>query len=346
MRSDTEPAVTAEPLLHMAVDFYRWRTVQFALELDLFTQLTGVPHTEAQVRDRFGLADRGARDFLDALVAVGLLDRDGETYEATSLASEFLDRGTPSYLGRFLAIADARWAEVGPALRTGEPQNGAQAGASMFTEQHRDIAAWTAYYGGMDALNGPNGAALAHAFDWSTVRDVVDAGGARGNVALHLVRANPHLAATVFDLPAVREVFEAHMAAHGVTDEVRFRPGNFFQDRLPATDAVVFGHVLHDWGVAERKVLARKAYEALRPGGVALVYDTMIDDDRRDATSLLVSLNMMICTPRGSEYTTAECGSWFTDAGFDRIETRFLTSDDTLLVAYKAGGASAQEGVG
>ena len=96
------------------------------------------------------------------------------------------------------------------------------------------------------------------------------------------------------------------------------------------------GSPVHDWGVAERKVLARKAYEAVRPGGVALVYDTMIDDDRRDATSLLVSLNMMICTPGGSEYTTAECGSWFTGAGFDRIETRRLTADDTLLIAHKA----------
>jgi 8-O-methyltransferase len=309
----------------------------FAIELDLFTVLGTNPATEPEARERFRLSERGTQDFLDALVAVGLLDRTGGVYRSAPLAREFLDSSKPSYLGRFLYAADARWTRVGTGLRTGDPQNGARPGASMFTQQHQDQAAWRAYYGGMDALNGPSGAALAHAFDWSSVKRVTDVGGARGNVAAQLVRAHPHLQAQVFDLPSVQALFDEHMANLGLTRQVTFQPGNFFTDPLPASDVLVFGHVLHDWAVGERRMLAGKAYEAVAPGGAVLIYDTMIDENRRqNANTLLVSLNMMLCTPGGGEYTPAEGGRWFTEAGFSPVETRLLTNDDTLLIARKA----------
>ncbi|HEY4019968.1 MAG TPA: methyltransferase [Pseudonocardiaceae bacterium] len=330
-------ATTAQPLLQMAADFYRWRTVLFAIELDLFTVLGAAPATENEVRERFGLDERGTGHFLDALVAVDLLTREGDRYTTTALSAEFMDSGKASYLGRFLNLADDRWARVGDGLRTGEPQNGTRNVSSMFTEQHRDLAAWRAYYGGMDALNGPSGVALAHAFDWSSVKRVTDIGGARGNLSANLVKEHPHLQATVFDLPPVREVFTEHITELGLTDQVKFRGGDFFNDPLPESDVVVFGHVLHDWGVPERKVLARKAFEAVAPGGYALVYDTMINGDRPDnANPLVVSINMMLCTPGGSEYTPEEGARWFTDAGFATVTWTPLINDDTLLIARRA----------
>ncbi|WP_414170144.1 methyltransferase [Streptoverticillium reticulum] len=337
MRDGIDASVTAEPLLQMAADFYRWRTVLFAIELDLFTVLGAEPATEPAVRQRFGLDERGTRHFLDALVSSGLLDRTDGRYAPTPLAARFLDSRTASHLGRFLGQADARWARIGEGLRSGAPQNGARATSGLFTGQHRDQAAWRAYYGGMDALNGPSGAALAQVFDWSSVKRVTDVGGARGNVCAELVRAHPHLQATVFDLPPVQAVFDEHMVELGLEGRVGFRAGDFFTDPLPASDAVVFGHVLHDWGVEERRILARKAFQALEPGGVALVYDTMIDAELRSRpNSLLISLNMMLCTPGGSEYTPAEGGTWFTEAGFDTVESVPLVNDDVLLIARRS----------
>lgn len=337
MAKDMGTQTTAEPLLQMAAGFYKWRTVLSAIELDLFTSLRDTPATEPVVRARFGLDGRGTQDFLDALVSLGLLDRQDGVYHPTRIAEEFLDSNKPSYLGRFLKLADDRWARISEGLRTGEPQNGARTGSSMFTHQHRDQAAWRRYYGGMDALNGPSGAALAHAFDWSTVKRIIDVGGARGNVSAHLVKVHPHLAATVFDLPPVEAVFTEHMAELGLTGRITFQAGNFFTDPLPETDVVVLGHVLHDWAVAERRVLARKAFEAVAPGGYVLAYDTMIDEERRaNSNQLMISLNMMLCTPGGSEYTPADGAKWFTDAGFTSVECTPLTGDDTLLIARKA----------
>ncbi|GHF65406.1 O-methyltransferase [Streptomyces mashuensis] len=329
--------VTAEPLLRMAADFYKWRTVLFAVELDLFTGLRDTPLTWEEVRDRFGVADRGARDFLDALVAVGLLEREAGRYRPAPLAARFLTSDDGAYLGRFLEQADARWARLGEGLLTGKPQNGASGEAGMFARQHRGIEAWRAYYGGMDALNGPSGAALAGAFDWASVKRVTDVGGARGNVLAQLVRAHPHLEATVFDLPPVADVFAEHMAALGMTGRIGFHAGDFFRDPLPPSDVVVFGHVLHDWDPGQRRRLAAAAFEALPPGGWALVYDTMVDEERREkAAPLLVSLNMMLCTPGGGEYTPAEGAEWFREAGFAEVEHRPLAGDDTLLIARRA----------
>jgi len=336
MANGRDADITAQPLLDMAADFYRWRTVLYAIELDLFTALGASPATEFEVRQRFGLAERGTRDFLDALVSVGLLDRAEERYRPSPLAAEFLDSDKASFLGRFLGLADDRWSRFGAGLRSGEAQNGARAGSSMFTRQHRDHAAWRAYYGGMDALNGPSGAALARAFDWSEVKRVVDVGGARGNVSAHLVRAHPHLQAKVFDLPPVEPVFSEHIRELGLAGQVSFQPGDFFTDALPESDVVVFGHVLHDWGVAERRILARRAFEAVVPGGYALVYDTMIDEERRERSNpLVVSLNMMLCTPGGSEYTPSEGAAWFIEAGFVHVRSVPLIGDDTLLIARK-----------
>ncbi|MFC5723496.1 methyltransferase [Streptomyces gamaensis] len=329
--------VTAGPLLQMAAEFYKWRTVLFAVELDLFTGLLDEALGREEIRDRFGISERAVGDFLDALVAVGLLEREaGGAYRSAPLAARFLDSGQPAYLGRFLEQADERWGRLGEGLISGEPQNGARAGAGMFVRQHRSTREWRAYYGGMDALNGPSGAALVDAFDWGSVKRVTDAGGARGNLLARLVRAHPHLEATVFDLPAVRGVFDEHMAERELTGRVAFRGGDFFRDPLPESDVVVFGHVLHDWGVEERKRLARRAFEALSPGGYALVYDTMIDEGRRAAANpLLISLNMMLCTPGGGEYTAREGARWFLDAGFAEVTHRHLVADDTLLIARR-----------
>jgi hypothetical protein len=189
---------------------------------------------------------------------------------------------------------------------------------------------------GMDYLNAPVGPHLAKSFDWSRVESFVDVGGARGNIAATLVREYPHLTGGVFDLAPVRAVFDEHVAALDLAGRLTFHPGNVFDDDLPAADVLLFGHVLHDWGVAERRALIGRAFAALPPGGQVLIYDPMIDDDRRTkASSLLVSLNMLLATPGGSEYTAADCGAWLREAGFADVDSSPLNDHDTLVVARK-----------
>ena len=126
------------------------------------------------------------------------------------------------------------------------------------------------------------------------------------------------------------------MASAGLTDRLRFYPGDFFTDALPTADVLVMGHILHDWSLDEKLMLLRKAYEALPPGGALIVYESIIDDDRRANTfGLLMSLNMLIETQDGFDYTGADCQSWMTDIGFQDTYVQPLAGPDSMVVGIK-----------
>jgi hypothetical protein len=336
--SETTPAaeVSAEPLWRLGTAFFARKVILIAAEMGLFTALADGPLTETELRERLDLHPRASRDFFDTLVALGMLDRDGSGYGNTPTAGHFLDQRQPSYVGAFLTMADARWDRLPEALRSGEPLNRWGAGAGMFTEQYRTTPAWRNFTAGMDYLNGLIGPALARTYDWSDVVDVVDVGGARGNLIAAILRDHPAVKAAVYDLPGVEPVFAEHMASLGLDDRVTFHAGNFFEDPMPSAGVLIFSHVLHDWGVEERRQLVGKAFEALPPGGALLVIDPMIDDDRRGTeTALLTSLNMLMVTPHGSEYTASECREWLREAGFAEVRSFALGTHNTLLEARK-----------
>jgi hypothetical protein len=127
------------------------------------------------------------------------------------------------------------------------------------------------------------------------------------------------------------------MAEMSLANRARFQPGNFFDEALPAAEVLVMGHILHDWGLPEKMMLLRKAHDALPPGGVLIVYDAMIDDDRRrNAFGLLMSLNMLIETPAGFDYTGADCVGWALEAGFAEARVQHLVGPHSMMVARKA----------
>ena len=96
------------------------------------------------------------------------------------------------------------------------------------------------------------------------------------------------------------------------------------------------GRILHDWDLEEKKTLLAKAYEALPGGGALIVYDTIIDDERRENTfGLLMSLNMLIETPGGFDYTGADCASWMREAGFRETRVEHLVGPDSMVVGIK-----------
>jgi hypothetical protein len=164
----------------------------------------------------------------------------------------------------------------------------------------------------------------------------MDLGSAQGMVPATLAAAHPYLTGIGFDLPVVKPVFEEFIAQRGVADRVRFHGGNFFEDALPQVDVIVMGHILHDWDLAEKKTLLRKAFAALPEGGAVIAYDAIIDDDRREnAFGLLMSLNMLIETSGGFDYTGADCQAWMREAGFSRTRVEPLAGPDSMVVGFK-----------
>jgi SAM-dependent methyltransferase len=335
------PEVTPEAILQLGLGFWASKTLLSAVELGLFSALADAGPMDAEaLRERLGLDPRSARDFFDALVALGMLARDDGSYANTPATELFLDRAKPSYVGGLLEMANARlygfWGSLTDGLRTGEPQNEAKAGGDFFAELYSDPARLAQFAKAMSSASMPAAQAIAAEFPWADHRTVIDIGCAEGTVPAILALAHGHLTGGGFDLPPLQPIFEEHVGRFGLTDRLRFTPGDFFADPLPSADVLVMGHILHDWDLDEKRQLLANAYEALPNGGALIVYDAIIDDERREnAFGLLMSLNMLIETPGGFDYTAADCRGWMADAGFRKSYAEHLAGPDSMVVGFK-----------
>ncbi|HKP18229.1 MAG TPA: methyltransferase [Gaiellaceae bacterium] len=338
--ADTRPHVTPEPILQLGLAFWGSKTLLSAVELGLFTELAAGPLDGGELAARLDLHPRGARDFLDALVALGVLEREDGRYANTAATDVFLDRNKPSYVGGLLEMANARlyplWARLTDALRTGEPQNEARTGDDFFGALYADPDRLRQFLHAMTGLSAGASAAIGAKFPFEHYQTVVDVGCAEGGLLVHLAQTHPHLHCVGFDLPPVREPFEGHVNAAGLGERIDFVAGDAFTDPLPRAGVVTLGHLLHDWNLEEKLHLLRSAYEALPEGGAVIVFETIIDDERRaNAFGLLMSLNMLIETPGGFDYTAADCRRWLAGVGFRETYSEHLAGPDSMVVGIK-----------
>jgi hypothetical protein len=331
---------TSDRILQVGHAFRAAKALLSAVELGIFTVLAEGPTDLDALSKRVGIHPRGARDFFDALVSLGMLGRDdGNCYANTPETDLYLDRGKPTYIGgeleHFGTYVFPRWSLLTPALQTGEPQSGTRA-TGHYSAVYADHAALETLVKGMTGGTLPVAQALAAKFDWHKHNTIVDIGTAQGCLPVQIALAHPHIAGGGFDLPVVQPLFESYVAEHGLSHRLRFYAGDFLQDALPSGDVLVLGRILHNWDLATKKLLLKNAYEALSPGGVLIVYERLIDDERRhNAAALLASLNMLIMTAGGFDFTAADCIGWMCDAGFRDVRVEPLTSEMSMLVGLK-----------
>jgi hypothetical protein len=331
---------TPEQIIQLGLAFWGSKTLLSAVELGLFAQLSGGPRKGDELAAALGLHQRSWRDFFDALVALGMLERDDGTYRNTRETDLFLDPAKPSYIGGLLEMANARlypfWGSLTEGLRTGELQNEARQGGDFFNELYKDPERLKQFLHAMTGLSAGAHAGIAAKFDWSRYGTFVDVGCAEGGLPVTLALAHEHLTGTGFDLPAVQPHFESYVRHFGLEDRLSFQPGNFFEDALPTSDVIVMGHILHDWNLDEKRQLLRKVHDALPENGALIVFEALIDDERRANTfGLLMSLNMLIETPGGFDYTGADCQSWLREVGFRDTYVEHLAGPDSMVVGIK-----------
>jgi hypothetical protein len=333
--------VTYDRIMQTAMGFWASKTLMSAVELGVFSMLSGGPLDAAALRQRLGIHERAARDFFDALVALGFLQRDPVgRYGNSPETARFLDSNRPGYVGGIVEMFATRlygfWSTLTEGLRTGEPQNEAKTGGDLFDSLYADPARLEGFLRGMTGITTPVADALAAAFPWTDVTSVADIGTAQGCVPVRLVLAHSHLRATGFDLPVVQPVFSRHVAEHDLGDRVQFAAGDFFKDPLPAADVLIMGMILHDWDLPTKRMLLDKAYAALPTGGSLIVCEMLIDDDRRTHTpGLLMSLNMLIETRGGFDFTGSDCIGWMRESGFSSASAVPLTGAYGAVIGTK-----------
>lgn len=338
-------AIDPSRILQTGFGFWGSKVLLTAVELGVFTELGDKAMTGEALGKKLGLHPRGIWDFFDSLVALGFLEREGSgprgLYRNTPETGMFLDKNKPSYVGGMLEMANDRlfrfWSDLGPALKTGKPQNEIKHSQKpLFETLYEDIPRLEQFMSAMRGISFGNFQAFAAKFDFSRYKTLCDVGGATGLLSSLVAKQHPHMQCTTFDLPPVEPIARKWIEMENLSGQVKAVSGDFFKESLPKADVVTMGMILHDWNLEKKKHLIRLAYEALPPGGAFVAIENLIDDDRRrNAFGLMMSLNMLIEFGDAFDFTGADFWGWCREAGFKRYEVISCAGPCSAAVAYK-----------
>ncbi|RRJ30078.1 methyltransferase [Halocatena pleomorpha] len=334
-----EPAPALERIRQIGFGFLASKTFLSAVELGVFTELAENPASWTALTDRLDIHPEIAADFLDALVALGLLERNDGVYRNAPDADRFLDRNKATYIGSHFEWANARmyplFGNLTETLRTGEPQTAHSEDKDVFDELYGDDALFERFVNGMAGMSSRVAEILAESFEWEEYETMCDVGASKGIVPVIVAEKNDHIEATAFDLPRLEPIATEFIANSGVADRVSFHAGDIFEDGLPEHDVFVMGRLLHDFDLAHKRELIQRAHDALPEEGALLVYGTMIDDERRENDdALLMNLYIQVET-NGFDYTHEQCQSWLQEAGFSRTMACDLPGRGSIVVGKK-----------
>lgn len=337
--------VTPEKILQIGMGFFASKVLLVAVKMGLFTFLSFGKQSSKAIQEKLGLDDRSLYDFLDALVSLGFLEREGlkstAYYSNSAEADQFLDRNKPSYVGGILEMANNRlypfWNDLEEGLKTGKPQNEAKEGdGSIFEKVYADEFKLREFLNAMAGIQMGNFIMFANEFDFSSYFTLCDIGGAGGYLSAQVALNNAHMSCVSFDLEPVSPIALDNIRSMGLEERVKVQTGDFFEDNFPKVDVITMGNILHDWGKDDKKMLIRKAYESLPEGGALVIIENIIDNERRDNTfGLLMSLNMLIETEAGYDFSIGDFEELAKEAGFKDVSLMRLTGPTSAAIAKK-----------
>ena len=337
--------VSPTKIMDTGMGFWASKVLLTAVNMGLFTRLGRGPASAEKLKVKLGLHERNLYDFLDALVAMGFLQRKGlkETaeYSNTPETDLYLDKNKATYIGSLLEMCNNRlygfWGNLEEGLRTGKPQNEVKGGnKAYFDVLYSDEKRLREYIGAMGGFQMGNFMTFARDFDFTHYSTLCDIGGAGGNLATQVAASHPHMECMTFDLPAVSAIARQNIERLDFTPRVKVIEGDFEKDEFPHADVITMGLVLHTMGTDDKKKLIKKAYNALPEGGALVVIENLIDDYRKiNSFGLLTSLNMLIETLEGSDFTALDFEKWAREAGFTQMQKMSLTGPTSAVIAYK-----------
>ena len=337
--------VNPSKIMQIGLGFWASKSLLTAVNMRLFTHLANGELSGQDIKKKLGLHNRGLYDFLDTLVALGFLKRSGikETsmYSNAEDANLFLDKNKISYIGGMLEMANNRlypfWNNLEEGLKTGKPQNETKTGGiPIFEALYADEQKLREFLKAMGGIQLGNFMMFSKTFDFTKYKTLCDVGGAGANLAIQVAKYNEHMICVSFDLPPVEPIARENINMMGLNDRISTQSGNFLNEALPKADIITMGNILHDWGTDDKKMLIKKAYDALPQGGALVVIENIIDDNRSEnAFGLMMSLNMNIETEDGFDFSAADFNGWAKECGFTRTSVMPLSGPSSAVIAIK-----------
>lgn len=341
--------ITSKGLRHVIDTGYAFQQAKVlltALEFDLFTLLSDKSMTGEEIRKKLELHPRGLWDFLDCLLCLGFLNRQGDgkdaLYRNTEDSKLYLDKNSEEYAGGILELAYSRlynmWESLPAALKTGKPQNETLNEEKSFYETiYSDEKLTEEFVNAMAGASYQNYLLLSSRYNFSNYNSLCDIGGSTGLLSICVAREHKHIKCKTFDLPAVENIAKKKIKNNGLEQRIEAISGDFFIDAFPKADIISMGMILHNWDLETKMQLIKSAYDAIPNNGAFIVIELMIDDERRNNCSgFLQSLNMLIEFEQGFDFSVKDLKNWCTEVGFKRYEIINLDGPFNAVISYKS----------
>ena len=337
-------------IMQIGMGYWASKTLLAAVKFGLFTHLAGTKLSGKEIKQKLSLntTDRHVYDWLDTLVSLGFLQREGvmdSSVYSNSLNTEvFLDKKKPSYIGGILEMGNNRlykfWGDLEEALITGKPQNesknSSDGNMSFFTDLYKDPAKLQEFMDAMSGIQLGNFMMLTKKFNFNKYKTLVDIGGADGLLSIQICLNHPNIHCSTFDLPPVAPVAKKRIEQFNLSERITVLSGDFTKDELPSAEIITMGNIIHGTDEDNKQLLVNKVYASLPENGVLITIENIIDDERRVNTfGLLMSLNMLIENGNAFDYMPSDFKRWATKAGFKRTEIIPLAGPTSAAIAYK-----------
>jgi predicted O-methyltransferase YrrM len=325
--------ITEESILELARGFMESRVLLSGAELDLFTLLTREPMAAEEIAAATKTDLRGIVILLDALSALGLLQKKDGRYRTAPPVAPLLSAAAPdSILPMVLHMATVwqNWSEITDIV-LGKTTAGLKTKGAL-AEGNRK-----AFIGAMHVVASKAAPEVVAAINPDQARRLLDVGGGSGTYTLAMLSAKPGMRATLFDLPPVIEMARERVQAAGMLDRVELVAGDFYQDELPpGHDLALLSAIIHQNSYKQNKALYGKIYRALEPGGRIVVRDHVMSADRtQPLEGALFAVNMLAGTKGGRTYTFDEIKEGLTAEGFSRINLIQTQGMFSLVEGFK-----------
>jgi SAM-dependent methyltransferase len=321
--------VSPEAIVRLASGFMAAKHLFAASELGVFEALADAPATLDALAARTGLTRRAARISADAMVALGLLERDGDLYRNGPAAAHYLAGRTPGDLRPLLRFWDTisypTWEALAEALGSGPPRE-----VFDLDDAQQEIVS-----AGIEAILAGPAHALPEVVDLSLHRRLLDVGGGTGSWSIAAVRRHPHLEATVFELPVTAEIARARIAETGLADRISVVAGDAMANDLPGGhDAFLVANLVHYCSPADNLALLRRVRAAAPAGGRLLLADFWTDPTHtQPVQAALMAGEFAVHLRDGDVYSVDEVRGWLTEAGWRFVEHTPLAGPQSVIVA-------------
>jgi len=324
--------ITPESILQVASGFMASKHLFVANEIGLFDKLAPGPATLDELAEFTGIARPRVRILADALVALGLIERDGDKYQNGPAAAAFLSGAGPADLRPLLRfwnhLAYPMWTKLESAIRTGQGQGTMQ----LSGEQQRIFSE------GVEAIQAPPAMALPTAYDFGRHRRVLDLGGGTGSWLIALLGHYPALEGTLFELPNAAAIAQRRLARDPGARRAQVVAGDFLKEPIPGGhDAVLIANVMHLFSAEHNLELLRRTRAHVPDGARLLLADFWTDAKHTQPFfAALLAAEFFVITGEGDVYSEEEARGWLQKSGWRAVERKPLAGPISLLVAETA----------